>query len=129
MNSKLIIAATVAGLSLATSAFAGEGNGDPFPFHPSLATISVGGAARDTGAAQYPNGTNGYATINTQFGQPSLANNGGAEAGIQTANSLPVNALVGTAAYADAQRVNDWFTRQTNNRLAERNVVAKQPKS
>ena len=87
MNTKLIIAATVAALSLATTAFAAEGNGNPFPFRAPGETTYTTQAVRDTGTSQYP-----YA--NPALSVPSLAQatlpENGAQGSVETANSLPV---------------------------------------
>ena len=119
MNTKLAIVATVAALSLATTAFAqGEGNGDPFPFSAPANAVTVT-MARDTGSAQYP--AFDPALSSTQLAQPTLPENG-QNGSVETANSLPVNAFVGTVAYAHAQTVNRWFAQLDASRYAQRRL-------
>ena len=92
MNTKLIIAATVAAFSLATSAFAGEGAGDPFPYRA--------------------------APLVTNFDNATLPENG-QNGPVQSANSLPRGAMEGTVAYTQAQSVNHWYAQQADHRFAQ----------
>jgi hypothetical protein len=118
MNSKIMIAATVAALSLTTAAFAGEGKGDPFPFHAQFA------APARTSAYPADTGSNAYPAPNQALSFPqtgeALLPSYGSEGAVQTANSLPANFEVGTVAYAQAQSVKRWFAQQdTNRRFAQ----------
>ncbi len=89
MNTKLAIALSVAALSLATTAFAGEGHGAP--------------ALSQTHAI---------------FDNTTLPENG-QNGPVQTANSLPRGFENGTAAYMTAQSVNRWYAQQADHRFAE----------
>ncbi len=107
MNTKIIIAATVAALSLATTAFAAEGNG------------ATGNSAiklvADTGSEQYP-------AVNPAFNLTGLNNAAlspnGQQGEVVSANSLPVGADVGTGAYSYGQSTYAYFARQANARFA-----------
>ena len=114
MHTKIVIAATVAALSLATTAFAAEGAGDPFPFSAATAPAQVT-AARDTGSAQYP--AYNPALSWSESAQMTLAPNG-SEGAVQTANSLPTGAMEGTVTYMQAQSVNTWVAQQAERRFA-----------
>ena len=112
MNSKIMIAVTVAALSLATTAFAaGEGGNDrlqaPSPQFQAAAT----GWTADTGSQQYP-APNPALSVNGQNGP------------VQTANSLPLGFENGTGAYQYAQSVNQWFAQQADHRFAQSQVAA-----
>ena len=116
MNTKLIIAATVAALSLATTAFAeGEGNGDPFPVHTAAIASGPVAFARDTGSQQYP--AYNPALSWSEASQVTLPPNG-SQGPVQTANSLPSGFENGTVAYTEAQSVNRWFAQQADHRFA-----------
>ena len=94
MNTKIIIAATVAAMSLATTAFAaGEGRGGPTP------------AAQTT---YYAAGLNN-ATL------PEDGQNGA----VESPNSVPKGAMVGTEAYRYAQSVDRYFAQQADHRFAQ----------
>ena len=93
MNTKIIIAVTVAALSLATTAF-----------------------AADTGSQQYP-APNPALSFAPQ-GDPVLMENG-QNRPVETANSLPRGFENGTADYRDAQSVNQWFAQQADHRFAQ----------
>ena len=116
MNTKIIIATTIAALSLATTAFAGEGAGDPFPFRAPAASFSASTPARDTGSAQYQ--AYNSAQTSTTFNNATLPENG-QNGPVQTANDLPVGFENGTAAYMTAQSVNRWFAQQDDHRFAQ----------
>ncbi len=79
MNTKLAIALSVAALSLATTAFAGEGHGAP--------------ALSQTHAI---------------FDNTTLPENG-QNGPVQTANSLPRGFEQGTVTYAQAMSVRNWM--------------------
>jgi hypothetical protein len=114
-NTKLLIAAAAAALSLATTAFAAEGNGDPFPFRAPASPVAVT-TARDTGAAQYPAYNPRLSwSESSQLTLPENGSNGP----VETANSLPRGAMDGTAAFMQAQSVNRWFAMQADHRFAQ----------
>lgn len=100
MNSTLIIATVAAGLSLATTAFAADGSGDPFGYHPALTTTPVQGGAVFNNAVLMPNGQNGP---------------------VESANSLPDGAWNGTDAGNRQAELERYYTRQADHRLAQRN--------
>ena len=107
MNTKILIAATVAAMSLATTAFAGgEGAGDPFPYHTPGITSSGG---VDSPANR---------GVTAAFDNTTLPENG-AEGAVQTANSLPRGFENGTVAYMEAQSVNRWYAQQAEHRFAQ----------
>ena len=116
MNTKLIIA-TVAALSLATTAFAAEGNGDPFPFRaPTVTSPATQYVARDTGSQQYP--TPNPAFSSSFNGAPILPVNG-SNGPVQTANSLPRGFENGTVAFVQAQSIDRWYAQQAEHRFAQ----------
>jgi hypothetical protein len=94
VNTKIIIAATVAALSLATTAFAGEGGRSP----------AAAGLNNGLPAASFDN------TVLPQNGQ-----NGS----VETANSLPRGAMDGTVQVLQAQSVDRWFAQQADHRFAQ----------
>ena len=117
MNTKLIIAATVAALSLSTAAFAeggGEGSGNPFPFHAAGVTTYASGS-RDVGSNQLPALNGGVVSSWSQATLPENGQNGE----VATANSLPAHAMEGTVAYAQAERVNQYFAQQAQHAFAQ----------
>ena len=79
MNTRIVIAATIAALSLATTAFAGAGNGNPFPFH--APGIEATGAQSATDDGRFGGYTFG-------FDNRALPTNGQNSA-VQSANSMP----------------------------------------
>ena len=93
MHTKIMIAATVAALSLATTAFAGEGG-------EFLA--------------------NSQAPVITQFDNTVLPPLG-SEGSVESANAVPAGAMNGTAQLMYAQSVNRWFALQADHRFAQRN--------
>ena len=96
MNTKLIIAATVAALSLSTIAFAGERD-QTGALHP----LTEGGTALMVGfdnSVVPPNGSNGP---------------------VESANSLPAGAMNGTGPVLYAQSVNHYFAQQADHRFAQ----------
>ena len=122
MNTKIVIAATVAALSLATTAFAGEGNGDPFPFRAPASSFSASSPARDTGSAQYQGYT--LAQPSATFSNATLPENG-QDGPVQTANSLPAGFANGTAAYMTAQSTDRWFAQQAEHRFAQAHTASR----
>lgn len=106
----LFLAATVAfSLGLAP-AFAGEGNGEPFPnnaesFNAGTATLSQ---HADTGSNAYPDVAGRPGSDLPGLAGDVLPTNG-SEGAVQTANSLPSHFEEGTVAYAQATRVHNWM--------------------
>jgi hypothetical protein len=103
MSTKMILAAT--GLVLTVSAgraFAGEGNGDPFPFRANAYVTTSPAFMADTRSDAYPQQTGNNV-------QPSslaqLEPTPGSERLVQTTFSLPRGAGTGTAAYGRMQSV------------------------
>lgn len=132
---KLFLAAAVAASLGISPAFAGEGNGDPFPFSAQSLTAAPQRLA-DTGSQAYPDvagrpgdglrnpggvqqfadtGSQAYPNVSGRVGSdlPSLAGDvlptNGSQGAVQTANSLPTRFEEGTVAYAQATRVNNWM--------------------
>ena len=103
MTAKMIFAATGLVLSMSAGwAFAGEGNGDPFPFQAeSYVTIRPASMA-DTGSGAYPQQT-GNSVQPSSLAQLRPAP--GSEALLQTALSLPRDAGTATAVRAQTQGV------------------------
>ena len=107
MITKMILAATALVVSVsAGGAFAGEGNGDPFPFQTD-ARITTGPVfVADTGSAAYPQPTGNTVQPSSLMQlEPAL----GSEAPIQTAVSLPRGAGTGTVAYAQMQSLTRYL--------------------
>lgn len=115
---KLYLAAAVA-LSLgATSAFAGEGNGDPFPFNAGSQTTSAYAAPQqysDSGSQAYPHvagrpgaGLGNPAGSQTQFADagsqsyPDVAGRAGADLPSLAGNVLPTNGSQGIVQTANS---------------------------
>ena len=118
---KLTILATVAALSLATTAHAeSEGAGDPFAFRaPGITTVNPSTYA-DTGSAAFPDLT-GRISQAALAGGPNTVATAGSEGTVQTAASLPRGFSDGTVAYTQAQSVARFLTgREERARLATR---------
>ena len=115
MNTKIIIAATVAALSLATTAFAGEGGNGPFPSAGAVSTYSAGQVA-DTGSEQYP-------AANPRFNLTGLNNatlpENGQNGAVESPSSLPRGAMDGTPGMRYAQSVDRYFAQQGDRRFAQ----------
>ena len=117
-----------AGLALSLPAgwaFAGEGNGDPFPFRAKPHVATGPAFVAETGSSAYPQPTGNR-------GQPSslaqLEPAPGSEAPVQTALSLPRGAGQGTVAYAQMRSLNRyWAARSASGRYLE--VGGARPKS
>ncbi len=135
MKTIFLAAAVAASLGIAP-AFAGEGNGDPFPFSAQGFTAAPQRLA-DTGSQAYPSvagrpgtglqnpaggsqqfadtGSQAYPNVSGRPGSdlPSLAGDvlptNGSQGAVQTANSLPTRFEEGTVAYAQATRVHNWL--------------------
>ena len=118
MFTRSVLVAAVLALSLpAGEAFAGEGNGDPFPFR-ATAHVTTGPAfVADTGSAAYPQPT-GNSTQPSSLAQLEPAP--GSEAPVQTAASLPPGAGTGTVAYAQTRSLQRyWAARSQSGRHLE----------
>ena len=97
---KTILLAAIAATALALPAFAGEGNGEPFPNNVgNLTTTVISSLRADVGSSAYPNlvGRPGSA-INVALGE--IVPETGSEQPVQTANSLPRGFEQGMSAYA-----------------------------
>jgi hypothetical protein len=111
------------GAAAATPAFAGEGNGNPFPAASFDVTRLPHQMARDVGQNQYPDvvgrpGSNLTALANDQV-LPAPGNN----QPVQTANSLPRGFEQGTVTYAQAMSVRNWMV--AHNEAAPANYAAR----
>ena len=102
MKTTLLAAAAVTALAL--PAFAGEGNGDPFPMRDNGTTATIALRRADTGANAYP----------TVVARPGAAMNlymagavpgTGSEQAAWTANSLPRGFERGLPIYADRKPI------------------------
>ena len=118
MNTKIIIAATVAALSLATTAFAQEGGRDNNV--PSYNySFSAAAPSRDTGSQGYEPGNDRVHAVFDNTTLPAV----GSEGAVQTANSLPKGFENGTVAFTQAQSVDRWFAQQADHRFALRHAA------
>ena len=119
MKFTLIVATAAIGL-FAGSAFAGEGAGDPFPFRAAgVTTVTTGRAALPGGLDDpYPFRANSSPSISAQM----LPTNG-SEGGLETLNSLPKGAEIGTVAYAHQQSVRNYFQAQAAAHAATARVI------
>jgi hypothetical protein len=105
MFTKFVLVAASLALSLpAGRAFAGEGNGDPFPFRANAQVTTRPALVADTGSAAYPQPT-GNRTQPSSLAQLEPAP--GSEAPVQTTASLPRGA--GTVAYVQSQSLNRYL--------------------
>lgn len=113
MNTKIIIAATVAAFSLATTAFAGESS-DAYAVSSNRGMAAT--LVADVGSEQYP-------TPNPRLGLTALNNaslpENGQNGSVESVNSVPTGAMVGTGAYRYAQSVNLYFAQQADRRFAQ----------
>ncbi len=116
MNTKIIIAATVAALSLATTAFAQEGGRDTNV--PSY-NFSAAAPLRDTGSQGYEPGNDRVHAVFDNTTLPAV----GSQGAVQTANSLPKGFEDGTVTFMQAQSVDRWFAQQADHRFALRHAA------
>lgn len=123
----LFLAAVALSLGLAP-AFAGEGNGEPFP------NTAESFTARATTPSQYADtGSNAYPNVAGRPGSdlPGLAGDvlpaNGSEGAVQTANSLPARFEEGTVAYAQATRVRDWMVAHAQRSAAFASAAPRTP--
>ena len=124
MKTTLLAAAL---LALAAPAFAGEGNGDPFPFAAPGVTVAAGTQVADVGSEALPSFAGKPGSHLNVLADGSLPGTG-SEALVQTANSLPRGFEVGTAASAYAQSVNRYFAAKADqNRVAVAARAASEP--
>ena len=98
MKTTLLAAAL---LALAAPAFAGEGNGNPFPYAAPGVTVAARTQVVLVGSEAYPN-TAGRPGSNLAQLSDELLPGLESEALVQTANSLPRGSEVGSAAFATA---------------------------
>ena len=123
MNTKIMIAATVAALSLATTAFAGEGGrNDLAQFTSPQAQLATNGVQRDTGDQQYPAPNPAYSFSESSI--PSVFENG-QNRPVQTANSLPRGFENGTPEYMEAQSLNRWYAQQAGRSYARAQAASR----
>ncbi len=114
------IAAALLALSMG-AAYAGEGNGEPFPNTASTGNVVANQVLSDTGSETAPHFGRGV----TFLTQGDVLPTDGTESVVQTANSLPRSFETGTVAYAQAQSVQRWVMAHqaaTASRLASRGV-------
>ena len=114
-----------------TAAFAGEGNGDPFPFAatgPIMAAMPTS-PTEETGTTpmwskrppnSLPDSQAAMASANRKYLYVGSTNGkvlptNGSEGAVQTANSMPAGAERGTAAYETAQSVARYWAQQQAN--------------
>ena len=102
---RLLTAALLSAL-LAGPVLAGEGAGNPFPFSVPGVRAPAVSQDFDVGQAHLPELPDSYdfAFNGVPTTQPESR-----EGVVQTAGSLPRNALVGTVEYAQARNVARWF--------------------
>lgn len=111
---KIIFAgAALLSLGLATPAFAGEANYEPFNNNRSTLSTTYTGSSpmavtADTGSAQYPSTPGRPGTALLGLNNDVLPSNG-SEGAVQTANSLPRGFEQGTVTYAQARSVQNWL--------------------
>lgn len=127
MKTLFLAAAVAFSLGLAP-AFAGEGNGEPFP------NTAESFTARATTPSQYADtGSNAYPNVAGRPGSdlPGLAGDvlpaNGSEGAVQTANSLPAHFEEGTVAYAQATRVHDWMVAHAQRSAAFASAARRTP--
>jgi hypothetical protein len=94
---KTLIAAAAMSL-LAGAAFAGEGNGDPFPFAAPTRPVQTGPLAYH-GVPAYQN-PYPFSVPNVGWNTEAVLPTNGSQGVVQTANSLPAGFANGTTAYA-----------------------------
>ncbi len=114
MIAKLMIAAVSLVLSVsADRAFAGEGNGDPFPYQADAYVTARPALMADTGSGAYPQPT-GNRVQPSSLAQLEPA--AGSEGLIQSTLSLPRGAGAPTAAYAQTESAHPHVTARSERR-------------
>ena len=115
----------IAGSMIPGTAFAGEGNGDPFPFQ-GTAQVVASGVASETGSQAYPSFTGPSVFVTAGRVLPT----NGSQGVVQTANSLPRGFEHGTVAYMQAKSVESYLVAQSARSQASRlaQVQSGQPK-
>ena len=117
LNRALLAFAVLATAAMpAGAAFAGEGNGDPFPLLHAPAPVA-NPVTSDAGSQAYP--TFSAVPLATVTAGGTLPTNG-SQGPVQTANSLPAGFETGTAAYAQAQSVRSVLAQQAAHGQAQR---------
>jgi len=91
--------AAIAVTALALPAFAGEGNGEPFPHSNNGTTTSVGSARADTSSNAYPNVVGRPGSAVNMYAA-NVVPETGSQQSAQTANSLPRGFEQGMPVYA-----------------------------
>jgi hypothetical protein len=105
---KSLVAAAALSL-VAGTAFAGEGNGDPFPFQAPGNTVATA-----TVAHLPPHDTDPFPfrAPGVPWSAAQMLPGNGSDGSMQTANSLPPNFENGTSAYEQAQSVGRYLAQQ-----------------
>jgi hypothetical protein len=103
-RTKLALAVLMIAAASVGAAFAGEGNGEPFPNYAAGGTVVANQVLSDTGSQATPS----YGPGVTVLTQGNVLPTDGSNGIVQTANSLPRGFENGTVAYAQAQSVQRW---------------------
>lgn len=101
---KTILLAAVAVTALALPAFAGEGNGDPFPMRGDGTTATIALRRADTGSNAYPNTVARPGSAMNLYAADTVPS-AGSEQTAQTVNSLPRGFERGLPVYADPKPI------------------------
>ena len=98
MKTTLLAAAAL--VALALPAFAGEGNGEPFPMRDNGTTATIALRRADTGSNAYPSVVARPGSAMNLYAAGTVPSTGSEQAA-QTANSLPRGFERGLPVYAD----------------------------
>lgn len=101
---KTTLLAAVAATVLALPAFAGEGNGDPFPMRGNGTTATIALRRADTGSNAFPSLVARPGSAMNLYAADTVPSTG-SEQEAQTANSLPRGFERGLPVYADRKPV------------------------
>lgn len=97
------------GAAAITPAFAGEGNGDPFPAASFSTTRLPHQVARDVGQNQYPDVLGRPGSNLTTLSNDQVLSAPGNNQPVQSSNSLPRGFEQGTVTYAQTMSVQNWM--------------------
>ncbi len=86
---KTILLAAIAVTALALPAFAGEGNGEPFPNYNNGTTVVVTSQRADRGSNAYPNVVGRPGSAVNLYAAANLVPETGSQQSVETVNSLP----------------------------------------
>lgn len=86
------------------AAYAGEGNGEPFPNTASSGSLVANQVLSDTGSETPPHFGRGVIELT----EGNVLPTNGSESAVQTVNSLPRSFEMGTVAYAQTESVHRW---------------------